>query len=272
MVSKKKSYKNYIFNWSILPTIFLPFFVIYLVIDKPDYKIINKISAFNMNIATNIGNILNYPIKSISKLFSNIKDFNSIKEENLKLKEQISELISEKNKCDILVLENQKLNKELDIIKSKPIKSTLASIIYNKSLFGDIFFINKGSDSGIKKGMVVISLDGNLVGVISDTNKNFSKIRSLNDTKSNIAVKIAGSEVYGFIQGKSSENPSIDFFSDPNFEITKGLKLTTSNINGVLPEGINIGEILENKQVKITSIKTISNVIVLHFDNEIKYK
>ena len=272
MNSKKKSYKNYLLNWSVLPTFFLPFFIIYVIIDKPDYKIINKISAVNMNILTNIGNILNYPIKSISNLFSNIRDLNNIKEENSKLKIKLYELLSEKNKCDILFLENQRLNKELDIIKSEPIKSTIASIIYNKNLFGDIFFINKGFDSGIKNGMIVTSLDGYLIGVISDTNKNFSKIRTLNDTKSNIAVRIAGSEVYGFIQGKSSKNPSIDFFSDPSFEITKGLKLITSNINGVLPEGINVGEILDNKKIKITPIENVSNVIVLYFNNDTKYK
>jgi len=111
-----------------------------------------------------------------------------------------------------------------------------------------------------------------LVGIVSDVGENFAKVRSLTDTKSNIPVRIAGSEVYGFLQGNGSETPTMGFFSDPEFQATRGLKLITSGIRGVLPDGINVGEMTNHEDTKVISPKKISSVMVLKFNSKDKYK
>ena len=83
---------------------------------------------------------------------------------------------------------------------------------------------------------------------------------------SNIAVRIVGSEVYGFITGNGSSRPTMGFFSDPEFQPTNGLKLITSNISGVMPQGIYVGEMIDETDVKIHPVSELSRVIVLKFD------
>ena len=62
------------------------------------------------------------------------------------------------------------------------------------------------------------------------------------------------------------------FFSDPQFIARQGLKLITSNISGVLPTGIYVGDMLDNKNVKTLTPNQISRVMVLKYNNQDSYK
>ncbi|HNY25160.1 MAG TPA: rod shape-determining protein MreC [Alphaproteobacteria bacterium] len=251
----------------------LPVFLIYLLIDKPDYKVMNGVSGFVLPITEWVGDVVTWPIHAVGNAISGIRELSTIRTENEELKAKLSEAIRQKNDCDIAISENQKLNQELDIVRETPEKSIVANITYENEAFNhDTFFINKGSKSGIEKDMVVISFEGALIGVVSEMGESFAKVRSLTDTKSNIPVRIAGSEVYGFLQGNGSETPTMGFFSDPEFQATKGLKLITSNIRGVLPDGIPVGEMKSHEDVKIVSPEKLSSVMVLKFSSKDKYK
>ena len=120
--------------------------------------------------------------------------------------------------------------------------------------------------------MVVISTDGMLVGIITDVAPYFARVRTLTDSDSNIAVRIAGSDIYGFLHGNGSNTPTIGFFSDTEFQPTPGLKLITSNISGMLPNGIYVGETANESDVTVMPSKKLSRVIVLQFDNSTEYK
>jgi hypothetical protein len=62
------------------------------------------------------------------------------------------------------------------------------------------------------------------------------------------------------------------FFSDPEFQPTKGLKLVTSSIRGVLPDGIVVGEMTNGVDASVLRPARMSNVMVLQFDGKDKYK
>ena len=74
------------------------------------------------------------------------------------------------------------------------------------------------------------------------------------------------------MQGNGSSAPTIGFFSDPEFQPSSGVKLVTSNISGVLPNGIPVGDMINETDVKVLPIKKISRVIVLQFDTQDEYK
>ena len=105
-----------------------------------------------------------------------------------------------------------------------------------------------------------------MAGIVIDVGTHFSRVRALTDSDTNIAVRIVGSEIYGFLTGNGSNNPTIGLFSDPKFQPTKGLKLITSNISGVLPAGLIVGEMIDSTDVSVVSPKRLSRVMVLKFD------
>lgn len=273
MNPNKLSSKLYTIIKSAIVAAILPILFIYIMVAKPDYKIMNGLAHIILPVANWTGDVITWPIRAIGKATENIKELSNLRTENEELRVRLDEALKNKKNCEIAILENQKLSHELDIIESQPRNSIIADIIYDNTAFHhSTFFINKGIKHGIKKGMVVISTDGMMVGTIIDVANTFSKIRTITDSNANIPVRIAGSEVYGFMQGNGSSAPTIGFFSDPEFQPSSGVKLVTSNISGVLPNGIPVGDMINETDVKVLPIKKISRVIVLQFDTQDEYK
>ena len=66
--------------------------------------------------------------------------------------------------------------------------------------------------------------------------------------------------------------PTMGFFSDPEFQAARGIKLVTSNISGILPADIPVGTMVNDSDVKTTPVSQLTRVMVLEFDNTNKYK
>ena len=99
--------------------------------------------------------------------------------------------------------------------------------------------------------MVVVSFDNRLIGTIIDCGSEFCLVRGLCDTDSNVAVRVAGSDISGFLQGNGKTRASIGFFSDPQFVARPGLKIITSNICGDLPSGVYVGDMVDETYVDV---------------------
>ena len=251
----------------------LPVLFIYIMIAKPDYTLLNGMAHVVLPVANWVGDVITWPIRAIGNAIDGVGELSNLREENEELRVRLDQALADKHTCDIAIKENQKLNQELNIVNSQIRKSVVADIIYqNDVLHHSTFIINRGTENGINKGQVVVSMSNQLIGIVIDTGDNFARVRALNDSDTNIAVRIVGSEVYGFLTGNGSNTPSIGFFSDPQFQPTDGLILTTSNISGVLPNNIIVGETVNQTDVKIFNYKKATRVMVLQFDNIGEYK
>jgi rod shape-determining protein MreC len=251
----------------------LPVFLIYVMIDKPDYKIMNGLAHVVLPAANWVGDLVSWPVRAVGGGIAGIRELASLRSANEELRARLDEALRNKHECDVAIAENQKLARELDVVSGLSQKAVVASVSYdNEAFHHNTFFINKGASDGIGQGMAAVSFDGALVGIVSDVGTGFAKVRALTDSKSNIPVRIAGSDVYGFLQGNGASDPTMGFFSDPGFQPTKGLKLITSSIRGVLPDGIMVGETTSSVDVSVLGADRVSNVMVLQFDDKDKYK
>ncbi len=252
----------------------LPFTVIYLIVAKPDYRIMNGAAHVMMPIADGFGDFITWPLRAGGRFFRKIHDISKLEQENEELRAMLQNELSKNQDCDIAILENQKLAHELDVKRNSNFENIVADVILdNSALNHETFMINRGYSDGIEPGMAVISVENTLVGTIIDAGKDFSRVRALTDSNTNIAVRIAGSEVYGFIHGNGSSNPTIGFFSDPKFQPSTGVKLLTSSISGILPPDIYIGTMLNTSDVDVITPAKVSRVMVLKFNTDQgKYK
>lgn len=252
----------------------LPVLFIYVMIAKPDYAIMNTIGHVVVPVAQTIGDIVTWPFRLIGKTINGISEISVLQSENEELRARLDAATIDKNLCEIAIKENQKLNRELDIVNSVPYDTVIADVMHDNSVLGNnTFVINRGSNNGIESGMAVVTTDLYLVGIVMDVADNFSRIRALTDSDTNIAVRIVGSEVYGFLKGNGSKYPTIGFFSDPEFQPSAGIKLISSNISGIIPAGLLVGELVDNTDVSVFTPSQLSRVIVLKFDTQTdKYK
>ena len=257
MNPKKVSSRLHTIIKSAIVAAILPFIFVYIVVAKPDYRVINAVAHIAMPVVDGIGDLITWPVRAGGNIVKRVHDISNLEQENEELRARLDMALADKNNCDIALLEKQKLERELDIVKNTPY-----------ALHHGTFMINRGSRDGVAPGMVVVSFDNTLAGIIIDTATHFARVRSLIDSNTNIAVRIAGSEVYGFLAGNGSNTPSIGFLSDHKFQTARGVKLVTSGISGVLPPDIFVGTMKDDSDVDVLTPRELSRVMVLKFNSD----
>ena len=245
----------------------LPVLFIYIMIAKPDYKIMTALSHVVVPVAQWVGDVITWPIRAFGGAIDNIGELSNLRVENEELRIRLDEALQNKITCSIAIEENKKLQHELDIKNAQPRDVVIADIIHdNRAIGHNTYIINQGANKGLEPNMAVMSPNMMLVGIVIDVAPHFSRVRALTDSDTNVAVRVVGSEVYGFMKGNGSKTPSMGFFSDPEFQPSKGIKLVTSNISGVVPSGLAVGEMIDETDVKIFPTSQLSRVMVLKFD------
>ena len=273
MTKDKLSYKLTKILKSALAAAALPVFVIYIMVAKPDYTIMNSLAHVVLPVANWVGDVITWPIRAIGHGADWIRETAKIRTENKELRVKLDEALSNQHTCKVAIEENQKLKKEIDIRHASPFKTVIADIQFDDSVFHhNTFLINRGKKAGLARGMVVVSFDNRLVGTIMDCGSEFCRVRSLIDADTNIAVRITGSDISGFLQGNGKNKSFINFFSDPQFVGRHGLSVVTSNISGILPSGIYIGDMADERHVNVLRPNQLSRVMVLKYNSSDSYK
>ncbi|MCR4917360.1 MAG: rod shape-determining protein MreC [Alphaproteobacteria bacterium] len=250
-----------------------PTMLIYIVVAKPDYKFMNGLTHVILPVFRGIGDVVTWPVRAGGDVVRYFHNISNLESENEELRARLAQALANQNECNIAILENQRLIHQLDIVHNINFQSVIADIISNNSAINHgNFLINRGSNDGIEKGMAVVSLDNTLVGMVIDAGADYARVRSLNDSNTNIPVRIAGADVFGFVRGNGSSKPTIGFFSDSKFQGSRGVKIVTSNIGGVLPADIYVGKMLNETELDVTTTGKLSRVIVLKFNTQGKYK
>jgi len=243
----------------------LPVFFIYIMVAKPDYRIMNAAAHVVVPVATAIGDVITWPFRAVGGMIDNVRELSGLRRENAMLREELDAMRMRGAECDVAMADVQKLSRELDIVRTTP-GAIAADVVHdNAALHHNTYLISKGARHGIEPGMVAVTFDGMLAGIVIDAAPGFSRVRALTDADTNIAVRVAGSEVYGFMHGTGGGRPVMGFFSDPEFQPDAGIRLVTSGISGVLPEGIMVGVMDNETDVKIKSPSALSRVMILKF-------
>ena len=213
MNPKKMSSRLHTLIKSAIMAVLLPVLFIYIMVAKPDYRVMNGLAHIVLPVAHGVGDIITWPVRLGGRLIKNIHNISNLEQENEELRARLDQALAEKNACDFAIIENQKLAQELDVVRSNDYPSIVADVFFDNSvLHHGTFMINRGTNDGVNRGMVVTSFDNKLAGIIIDSGAEFSRVRGLTDSNTNIAVRIAGSDVYGFMSGNGSSTPTIGFF------------------------------------------------------------
>lgn len=130
-------------------------------------------------------------------------------------------------------------------------KTTNASVISrNSSYWFNSITIDKGSTSGIKKDMAVITTNG-LIGKITKTTKSTSEVKLLTTAdityKTSVVIRVGDKDHYAILNGYDEETNLLKVSAiDKNITITKGDIVLTSGL-GQIPQGIFIGTVVKTE-------------------------
>ena len=231
----------------------------------------------------------------IKGFFSNIFYASSIKSENEELELKNTEWEKKAVAYDNLIKENEELRKMLEFKETRGEYDYVGADITGSSTEGWLqsFIINKGSDDGIKEGLVAISPNGSLVGVIKNVSKTWSEIETV--TSPNVSIACYISKVTSDINDTNNENSgdeaennsandapngvlkgiSTNKQTDPraviNYipiqsDVNKDDLVLTSGLGKLYPKDIVIGKVLEVEEETGKGMKVATIVPNVEFD------
>lgn len=186
-----------------------------------------------------------YPIESIKNFFSEIF---ILKQENHELKKELYQLKLQQKSLENLIEENTRLKALLELKESKKEVLTVAKIVSKGfNSFSKTVWIDKGTAQGVKINMPVITFNG-LIGKIISTSKDFSEVLLITDPNFSVSVKVERTNIEGILSGNG--NSCVLKYIPIDEDIKVGDRLITSGLDGIFPEGIKVGVVINIEKRK----------------------
>ena len=241
-------------KFSILSLIILATFIFFL--DVYGFKAVKTARNLINDVVFRISYIASSPSRFIPNSSKGIIDHFNLKEENENLKQVIENYKSLDLNLEYLTNENNNLRKVLDaenvINDTKHI--VLAKVLIDKnSPFLKSIIINKGTQSGIKKGMPVTK-DNYLIGRIVDTNFLSSRVLLLTDLNSRIPVTLGEKNIQAILTGSATKNPKLEYLPE-EYVFMNELTIFASGKDGIFTPGTPIGKTTSNSGKYINEVK-----------------
>ncbi len=237
-------------KFSILSLIILAILIFFL--DVYGFTAIKKARSIINDVIFRVSYIVSSPVRLIPNTSKSISSHFFLKEENEKLKQVILNYKSLDLNLEYLTNENNNLRRVLDAEnKYNNQKSfVLAKVLVDRnSPFLKSIIINKGTQSGIKKGMPVTQ-NNYLVGRIIETNFLSSRILLLNDLNSRISVSLDTNSSQAILTGSGTKNPRLEYLPE-NYEFKNEVNVYASGKEGIFTPGTPIGKTEISGEVKL---------------------
>ena len=238
------------------------FSLFFLILFSISIITLDKLSLPFMNVSRSIISDIIYRVAIVSSKPAKIIEYSikmanrhiNVYKNNQTLIEEIELLKKQKFDFAYMQSENKILKSALNFSNDKSpnqIFSISAKVIIDlKSPYLKSLLINKGTRSGIKKGMSVFNKNY-LLGNIIETNYISSRVLLLTDLNSKLPVIIENTNVNAILEGTGKKkNLSLSYLPE-NYIIESEKIIFTSGKDGFIQGGIPVAKTFLNKKNKI---------------------
>ena len=195
------------------------------------------------------------PSRFVPQATGSITDLFNIKSENEKLKKALEVYRQKELSVEYLTNQNKNLRKILESDETLfqfQSNTILSKVLIDKSSpYLKSIIINRGSKSGVLKGMPVIDKEY-LVGRVVETNYLSSRVLLLNDLNSRIPVTFGKDGTQAILKGSGGSKPVLEYLPE-DYVIEEGIDVFTSGKDGIFFPGSPIGTTTEKGEVKLFS-------------------
>ncbi len=235
------------------------FFLIILAIlifflDTYNFRFIKPIRSIINDGIYRVTLVASSPTRFFPQATGNIKDLIYLKSENEKLKKELEIYKQKELNIEFLSNQNRSLKKILDSEETFLKKESIVLskvLIDKKSPFLKSIIINRGSNSGILKGMPVLDKEY-LIGRVVETNYLSARVLLLTDLNSRIPVTFGESEVQAILKGNGKTRPVLEYLPE-GYIVQEGMDVFTSGKDGIFKPGAPIGKTTQEGEVKLFS-------------------
>ncbi len=237
-------------KFSVLSLIFLALVIFFL--DIYAVKFTKPVRSLINDVVYRVTYLASAPTRFLPQAGKDISSYLNLKEENEKLKSVIEKYKILELNVEFLRNQNNSLKKilETENIYQSNSNIILAKVLVDKnSPFLKSIVINKGTSSGILKGMPVTK-NNYLVGRVVETNYSSSRVLLLNDLNSRIPVTLDDGSTQAILSGSGLNNPILEYLPD-DYEILEMVNVFASGKDGIFLPGTPIGKTNQNGEVDL---------------------
>ena len=200
-----------------------------------------------------------------------------LEDENKRLRIALDAVTAENVRLQEVAREDEQLRAALKFQAARPeIQAVLANNIGgDPNGLAEVLTIDKGTTSGIKVGMAVVSPGGIMVGQISAVKPDRSTVLLITDMQSIIPVATQRTQTPGVLEGQWQKGGNLLMSHIPrDYDVKKDDVLLTSGLGGTFPKGLICGQIFEVRQndvqmekeaiaIPMVDLKSLENVLVI---------
>lgn len=129
--------------------------------------------------------------------------YEALQAENEALKSQIAQMEEDNRLADSISRENERLRALVELKKNNPDYKLVDGYVIARSStdWTSSFTVDCGSSQGITEGMVAITANREVVGLVTEVGSNYCTIKTILDSSLEISATIASSGYSGMVQG-----------------------------------------------------------------------
>jgi len=181
-----------------------------------------------------------------------------LQNENALLRSQLIQLQEEQK-------DNEVLYALLEVARTRPDSDYVAAMVIGRDTnpFMRYILIDQGSDSGLRRGMPVVTAQG-LVGRIDAVTSNAARVQLITDAGSGVNVRLPDSEANGMLVGSVTGDITLEMIPQED-EIHPGELILTSGLGGTYPSNILIGQVISVRKLETALFQSASVQPVVDF-------
>ncbi len=201
------------------------------------------------------------PVQQASDFVRDVTGLAELQAENAHLQQENIRLREWYQAALLLEAENKSLRDLLNV-KIEPQHSYITGRIiadsgnaYVKSLL-----VAAGKKDGVRKGQAVISGDGLIGRVVEDGNKS-SRVLLITDINSRVPILVENSSQHAILAGTNAAMPVLQHMQQDS-DIQEGARIVTSGHGGLFPQGLPVGRVIVEGDVKYVKLYADVNKMV----------
>jgi rod shape-determining protein MreC len=238
--------------WKLTPWLVVVLLLLNFILMAFDARDVNSgqrvIRIWTQTIADFVQSPVTTVTAAATNYFASISRLRSAQDENSLLRQRVEELEVELKGKQELASENDRLLSLLDLKEKSEIKVLPARVIgRDPSVWFDSAIINRGSMAGVKLNMPIVT-SGGLVGRVTAVGPLTAQIDLITRDKSGlggVVGEISSSNALGVVGGTSKRDLVEMRYVAGSIDVQPGQFVYTSGQDGIYPDGLKVGEIVE---------------------------
>ena len=146
------------------------------------------------------GNVLTGQAEDI---YTRLFEYEALKAENEELRKKVTQMEELAREADAISRENDRLRDILDMSRTNEeyVLVDAYIIAWSSNDWTSTITLNRGQNAGIETGMVAITSDKEVVGVVTEAGPDYAVVKTIMDSSLEISATIASSGYNGMVAG-----------------------------------------------------------------------